>query len=246
VRQDALTINGSIGNDTARVTVRDSSPVSPVPRGNDIGASILSVLDIANDGASLAPSSVPLGGPLRQYYGAFDLNNNDLIITDMSLAEVEDMARAGFNAGAWDGKGLTSTQAATGVLAGQVGLGVIENFLFDDDGVPETPDVPFVTSFAGESLIGGEILVKFTWYGDANLDGQVDFLDYAFTDTGAAGGGSGWLFGDFNYDATIDFIDYAFIDTGAAGFNVHGSLPEPATLGVLVAGGLGLLRRRRA
>ncbi len=48
------------------------------------------------------------------------------------------------------------------------------------------------------------VLVKYTYYGDATLDGKVDGTDYGRIDSGLLTGATGWSNGDFNYDVTID------------------------------------------
>jgi len=99
-------------------------------------------------------------------------------------------------------------------------------------------------------LTGDEILVRYTFYGDADLSGTVDFdNDYILWQTGFLNGLSGWVFGDFNYDGVVDFDnDYILWQTlflnqpplpGGAG-----AVPEPATLSLLALGALALLRRR--
>ena len=77
--------------------------------------------------------------------------------------------------------------------------------------------------------------------GDANLDTVVSADDFAsvqahFGDSGAAGGG---LEGDANHDGVVSADDYASIQ---AHFGEH--LPEPATIGLLAMGLIGVLRRR--
>ncbi len=71
----------------------------------------------------------------------------------------------------------------------------------------------------------GDVLVKYTYYGDADLSGQVDGRDYARTDAGYAGHLTGWSNGDFNYDGTVDGSDYTLIDNA---FNRQGSSLSPA------------------
>jgi hypothetical protein len=63
------------------------------------------------------------------------------------------------------------------------------------------------------------VLVKYTYYGDANFDGKVNFDDYARIDAGFNSGATGWLNGDFNEDTRVNFDDYALIDNA---FNYQG------------------------
>ena len=81
-----------------------------------------------------------------------------------------------------------------------------------------------------------------TLLGDANLDTLVSADDYASVQAnfGNTGDPGGTLLGDANHDGLVGADDYASIQ---ANFGNH--LPEPATLGLLLLGGLALLRRRR-
>lgn len=56
-----------------------------------------------------------------------------------------------------------------------------------------------------------QVLVKYTYFGDANLDGQVTPSDYAMVD-GNIGLGHSWPSGDLNGDGVVNPIDYAQID----------------------------------
>ena len=89
------------------------------------------------------------------------------------------------------------------------------------------------------------VVVKYTWFGDSDLNGSVDGSDYALIDTGFTSGGTlgGWVFGDYDYSGAIDSSDYALIDTGF--ISQSGVLPEPTTLGLLGLGTITALRRRR-
>jgi len=125
------------------------------------------------------------------------------------------------------------------------------------------------STFDGQTgLVAGDVLVKYTYYGDANLDGKVDGTDYSRIDNSylseqSGPSISGWYNGDFNYDGVVNGSDYTLIDNafnsqGAqiaaeiatptaqiAGGSGSSAVPEPTTLGLLGIGAIGLLGRRK-
>jgi len=64
------------------------------------------------------------------------------------------------------------------------------------------------------------VLVKYTYYGDTDFNGAVNFDDYSRTDNGFSTGKSGWLNGDFDGNGGVNFDDYALIDLA---FNTQGA-----------------------
>jgi len=56
------------------------------------------------------------------------------------------------------------------------------------------------------------VLVKYTYYGDTDFNGAVDFDDYSRTDGGFNNHRTGWLNGDFDGNGGVDFDDYSLID----------------------------------
>ena len=56
------------------------------------------------------------------------------------------------------------------------------------------------------------MLVKYTYYGDTDFNGIVNFDDYARIDAGFNSGCTGWLNGDLDYNDVVNFDDYALID----------------------------------
>jgi hypothetical protein len=117
--------------------------------------------------------------------------------------------------------------------------------------------------FDGVNTTTNDVLLKYTYFGDADLNGTINGADYAQIDSGYGAHLSGWSHGDFNNDGVIDGTDFALIDnafnqiaaTGAtplalvsnqASFSSSSSaVPEPTTLGLLGVGALSLLGRRR-
>ena len=136
--------------------------------------------------------------------GKLDLNDNALIV-DYSppaaspIAAIQSLLRTGFNGGAWNGSGIMSS------------LGEPSRFAL---GFAEAADAAVNGEFAGQAVDATAVLVKFTLYGDATLDGSVDFNDLASlaqnynTPVSAAARGS-WSRGDFTYDGLVDFNDLA-------------------------------------
>src|SRR5208282_2315621 len=81
----------------------------------------------------------------------------------------------------------------------------------------------------GQTISDTDILVKYTYFGDTNLDGVVNASDYlaidsAFNHNSSVGAGgqfeAGWANGDFNYDGLINGDDYTLIDNA---YNSQGS-----------------------
>ena len=101
----------------------------------------------------------------------------------------------GYNGGPWTGlSGITSSAAA---VANNAAIGV----------------APGGTVFDGQTVTSSDVLVKYTYYGDANLDGQVNSIDYTMIDNSVNQDiNTGWQNGDFNYDNNINGDDYTLID----------------------------------
>ena len=69
-----------------------------------------------------------------------------------------------------------------------------------------------MTSFAGQSVDASSLLIKFTFAGDANLDGQVDVTDLGALATSWQTSAP-WTGGDFNYDGLVDVSDLGLLAT---------------------------------
>ena len=80
---------------------------------------------------------------------------------------------------------------------------------------------PDTALFDGQTVDSSAVLIKFTYGGDANLDGKLNVDDYGRIDFNVGLGSSGWFNGDFNLDGKINVDDYGIID-----FNV--SIQGPA------------------
>jgi len=180
--------------------------------------------------------------------GLLDLSNKDLVIQGGTsiLANINNQLKAGFNAhnGYWNGStGIISTAAANDTTR-------LTTLGYRTGG----------NVFDGLNSTSNDVLIKYTYYGDADLNGVVNGADYQQIDGGFGSHLTGWSNGDFNYDGVVDGSDYSLIDntfnqlatTGAgplaiiAASAATNSVPEPATLGLLAIGAFASLSRRRA
>ncbi len=223
-------------------------------------------LNGGNAVVALAPSpqntnrSVVVTPSLSITSGKLDLTNNDMIAKgagSAGLTAITQEITQGRNAGTsvWSGSagGITSSTAAATVS--NTALGVELN----DD--PNQPVTALVSTFDGQPTSDGDVLVKYTFVGDDNLDGVINATDYTFIDNGFQQHTTGWFNGDFNYDGVIDGDDYTMIDNA---FNTQGSVsfadvsvgpvnmiagvtvvPEPGMVSLLGVAALGMIGRRR-
>jgi hypothetical protein len=225
----AVGINGGGGTDTFAVSATDiTAPVTVLPSvGNDIvqvnldatgtagvlfdATQRLGSLSIGSGGVAtltaggskvLTTAALSVTGT-----GKLDLNDNDLILdyTGASqLAAVQALINAARNGGAWNGAGLTSSTAAANAQHNTT-LGAME-----------ATDFKAIYGagalFDGQTIDTTAVIVKYTWYGDADFNGKVNFDDYVRTDSGFNNHLSGWSNGDYDGNGTINFDDYVLID----------------------------------
>ncbi|MBC7785414.1 MAG: autotransporter-associated beta strand repeat-containing protein, partial [Burkholderiales bacterium] len=208
----------------APVVISNNAILEVAPNGLAPGVSKVKSIAITTDG---------LGG----YAGRFELHDNDLVIDYTGAASpyttTLDMVRKGLVLLGGNGKGIGSAEVDAQTLGGTM-LAVVDNGAV----------AGVITALSGYANIPGQaVLVKYTWRGDANLDGVVNGSDYALADTGFTGGGTGWFYGDVNYDGITNGSDYALLDTGFT--SQSGTLPEPGAVGILGMAACILARRRR-
>jgi hypothetical protein len=147
--------------------------------------------------------------------GQLDLGGNDLIVHNGNLGTLTGLITNGFANGNWNGVGLSSS-AARGDTTHLTALGIVAN----NTGSGTLYGGSGQALFDGQSPLLGDILIKYTYYGDANLDGQVNSADYARADFGYLTNQTGWSNGDFNYDGAVNGSDYTLLDNA---FNTQGS-----------------------
>jgi hypothetical protein len=194
-----------------------------------------------------------------------DLTNNEMDVSGFmadgnppeSLAQISTFVALGYSNGTWNGTGGIVSSTAAADTTHLTAIGVIQK--------NQSGTALFTAShqFDGTTPGAGDILIKYTYYGDTNLDGKVDGTDYSRIDNGYLQHLTGWGNGDFNYDGVVDGSDYTLIDNA---FNAQGaqlstqiveptaqlavstsasSVPEPTLLGLIAMVGIGLLGRRK-
>jgi hypothetical protein len=147
---------------------------------------------------------------------ALDINDNSLVVTNMSRGAVEGLVATGRAGGSWQGHGITSLAAFNNSAAGTTALGVA----LAGDGNYQTWD--------GSSVSPSDVIVKYTYAGDSNLDGKVTFDDFQNFLIGYTGADDRWFTGDFNYSGQVTFDDFQIFLTGYSAYNNTGLTLSPA------------------
>ncbi|CAN5504343.1 hypothetical protein BH09PLA1_BH09PLA1_11410 [soil metagenome] len=201
-----LTVNGGRTNLNGNVTVGTLTVASSAQARMSANGSRVIKTDTLNIG------SVQLGAATAT--GVLDLNDNDMIVTSSSYSAITGLISYARHGGAWDRGGITSTAAAASTPKNKT-LGTVT-------GAQYHTAQGAGALFDGLAVANSDILLKFTCYGDADLNGVLNFYDYSRIGGGFNSGGSTWFQGDFDYNNQVNFDDYSLID---AAFNTQtGSL----------------------
>jgi autotransporter-associated beta strand protein len=231
------------------------------------GASLkLGISALTQSRTLLTTASLSLAGGTGAWTGRLDIGNNDAVVQaagSAGLATISNQIKQGYSNGTFTGNGITSSAAAADTTH-LTAVGVILNS--DSSGSALYGSGTAKGTFDGSSPSASDVLIKYTYYGDTNLDGHVDASDYSRIDNGFLQHLTGWYNGDFNYDGVINGSDYTLIDNafntqGAAladaiatptsqiapfdGAGAGAAVPEPASLGLIGLLAVTQLSRRK-
>jgi len=154
--------------------------------------------------------------------GTLDLADNYMILDTFggTLAQVQALLTSGYAGGAWNGLGINSSAAAA------------DSSLLTGLGFAAATDLftTFPATFAGQSVSNNAVLVRYTYYGDHNLNGTVDSVDFNLLAANFSGSPRRWSQGDSNYDTTVDTTDFNLL---ASNFGKVIAAPPPAARAAL-------------
>ena len=264
----SVTVNNNSNNYTITGTGKIADAGSFTKSGSDtltLGAALTAgSVTISNGTVKLAANTTLGSGAVTSNVnltslsitgnGVLDVNNNHVIIAYGSsdpIATIAGYLKAGYNSGAWNGPGIISSAAQTKTN----GLSYSLSYADGKDGKVS-------------GLSSGQIEVKYTLLGDANLDGVVNAADFTILAANFNQPVTAWDQGNFNYDGLVNAADFtdlaanfnqgvsgaasagdvAALDAFAAANGLSVNVPEPSFItlaGFAVAAGLQRRSRRR-
>lgn len=240
-------VNGGTLRTTGNVGLNGGATVNYAAGTINVGGT----LEVNQDAEVLLTSGankvLRVGGLTMSGTSTIDLADNDMIVDytgPSPIAAVRGFIAAAHANGAWTGSGLGTSMGNSS----QFGLGYAEAAAIFSS---------FPATYAGQQVDNTSVLVGFTRYGDANLDGTVNLSDFNALASSFGQSGKFWSNGDFNYDGTVNLSDFNLL---AANFGLSASgtgvtpedwatlaaaVPEPTAIGFAsIVAATTLLRRR--
>src|SRR5262249_24014495 len=150
-------------------------------------------------------SIVGLGNLMIAAGATLDIGENDWVVDYPSagpspFATLAAQVAQGYNTGDWLGTGITSRfAAATASSMHPTAVGIAES---------SNVFASFPASFSGVNVDSSAVLMRYTYSGDANLDGTVDTIDFNLLAASFGQSGKSWYNGDFSYNGTVDTVDF--------------------------------------
>jgi hypothetical protein len=215
---DVLVFDGKLGDDDLDVTSGHPSTITvQLPESQEFDdltiASGRKVEMLADGSHVLVVQTLSLAGGMSPT-ATLEMNNNDLVVSNSDYSTISGWVGYSYHAGAWDRGGIRSQNAAS-FDPSATSLGVITGAQF----LSSHPS----TAFDGVTVSNSSsfLIVKFTYFGDLDLDGDVDSADSSLRNTSPY---NQWYVGDTDYDGDVDGTDLLRWSAGNSSYNVHGAL----------------------
>lgn len=229
--ETALRINGNGGADTIAVQGHPTQNSALFPRVTIHGGAGADIVQVNTDGTGgaraifeqsqdLATLQIGDAGRLRLAPGnllvevqssvSLPSSGFELDLTDgnfvrrgsTNYAFYDTRVISGYAAGAWTGLGITSSTAAGSALGDGLGLAVAGDLFNGGAG-----------AVGGIALQPNDLIIRYTIYGDADLNRQVDITDLGLLATNWQLGSRRWNHGDFDFSHLVDITDLGRLAT---------------------------------
>jgi hypothetical protein len=179
-------------------------------------------------------------------------------------ASIRQYLQNGYNGGNWDAAGTLPNPAVGAITSATAAASNMYSIGYADG-----------SDGAVAGLSGGQEEIKFTYAGDANLDGQVNLTDLVMFADHFGSTSANWDQGDFSYDGTVNLADLTILASHfgdgvgsplqdaqvhaqfaqdltivessdpAFGTAIGAAIPEPRAIALLGLGATSLLTLRR-
>jgi hypothetical protein len=155
--------------------------------------------EVQGDARATLRADARVGRLLATFGGSIDLTDQTVIVDYSGASPLSDLRvdlTSGYNNGAWNGVGIFSSAAAA-----TPGHAV---------GYAEATELfgSFPATFNGQSIDNTTVLLRYTRYGDANLDRTVNLDDFNRLAARFGQTGTSWAQGNFNYDGSTNLSDF--------------------------------------
>ncbi|HEX8323658.1 MAG TPA: S53 family peptidase, partial [Tepidisphaeraceae bacterium] len=180
---------------TSRVTLNTTQHLAGLTITGDATVSMPGGGRVLRTGALVMDSTASL-----------DLAGNAMIVDYVAasaspLSTVVNRLTGGYAGATWTGTGIRSSSAAADTVRRHaLGAGEASAVLGLSGGATQT--------FLGEVVDATTVLVRYTLYGDSNLDGRTNFNDFLIFQVNFNKPGSSFAKGDYDYNGYVDFNDF--------------------------------------
>jgi hypothetical protein len=235
--------NNPVRTGNVQVDAGATLRVGALINANDVILAPGARLELHNGTSRLAVSEVlDIPGNPGAATATWDMTDADLIAVSTAATKTADFnaiysdLKQGFNQGDWKGLGITSSTAAANTNA-DTGVTLVDNALLG------------LTDFGGQPVDANSLLLKYTYYGDIDQNGQVDADDLTvFAGNFGRTSGATQVDGDIDFNGTVDADDLTIFANnfnkgvgsplGAASVQ---AVPEPTSLVLAGLGAAGIL-----